>query len=108
MKTADYKIFNQKPSKRYAQILATMNCKPIVSSRGSNSEVETLLQEAIANKQTKLAILIFDETINAMKHKLSGLLTEFSKVLLFSLNNPFTLKNLDFYSLETYMIKKRR
>lgn len=104
----NYIILNKEPTDMFKEILVNSNCNPIVSPINCTHEVTSLLKKAVKNKQTKVAVLIIDDSVYSIKSELTTILSQFSKVLLFSRSNPFDLKNLDFFPLDNYMIKKEK
>jgi len=107
-KIENFILLKKEPQGGFKDVLEKNKTIPKIVSDNGEAEISKLLQDAVNSGHTKLAILIMDYSIGQMKNKLEGTLAKFSKVLLFAEGNPFNLKNLDFYPISNFMIKKVR
>ncbi len=100
-------ILHNAPPENYEKTLKQMGIQWQASGKNESQEkiIYNLLDNAVAEKATHLAVLICDNTIKSLS--LLDRLKEFKQVILFSPVNPFeSLAHVTYYPIDQFMIKK--
>jgi len=102
-------VLHKEPPTAFEEVLKKIEMQwHVVKPEDAEEIIIQQLTEKVRNGQTEMAVLIIDKSIMEMQAKLSPILQDFSKVLLFSEINPFEhVGNVTHYNIMQYMIKRR-